>query len=71
MGERTQLFIRIEDEDHNQIAGLVRHYQWGFGRVMVMDALNIAINLPFRSEIAFPEHEIPYYGKMGIKFINH
>lgn len=65
MGERTQLFIRIEDEDHNQIAGLVRHYQWGFGRVMVMDALNIAINLPFRSEIAFPEHEIPYYGKNG------
>ena len=40
MGERTQLFIRIEDEDHNQIAGLVRHYQWGFGRVMLMDAVN-------------------------------
>lgn len=65
MGERTQLLIRIEDEDHKQIAGLVRHYQWGLGRVMLMDALNIAINMPFTSELAFLEEKQPYSSKAG------
>lgn len=65
MGERTQCLIRIEDEDHNQIAGLVRHYQWGFGRVMLMDALNVAINMPFTSELAFLEEKQPYSSKAG------
>lgn len=65
MGERTQLLIRIEDEDHKQITGLVRYYQWGFGRVMLMDALNIAINLPFTSELAFLEEKQPYSSKAG------
>ena len=69
MGERTQLFIRIEDEDHKQIAGLVRYYQWGFGRVMLMDALNIAINLPFRSELALLEENTPYDTKNGQKVL--
>lgn len=65
MGERTQLLIRIEDEDHKQIANLVRHYQWGFGRVMLMDALNVAINMPFTSELAFLEEKQPYSSKAG------
>lgn len=69
MGERTQLFIRIEDEDHKQIAGLVRYYQWGFGRVMLIDALNVAINLPFRSELALLEENTPYDTKNGQKVL--
>lgn len=60
MGQRTQLFIKIQDEDQNQIAGLVRHYQRGFGRVMLMDTLNLAINMPFTHSIRLNESKIPY-----------
>ena len=47
MGERTQLLINIVNEKDEQICGTIIHYQWGYGRVMLMDALNIAINLPW------------------------
>lgn len=45
MGERTQLFINIEDATGKQILGTVIHYQWGFGRVMLESALHIATNI--------------------------
>ena len=45
MGERTQLFINIEDINGEQILGTVIHYQWGFGKVMLESALHIIANL--------------------------
>lgn len=45
MGERTQLFINIEDAKGDQILGTVVHYQWGYGTVMLESALDIATNM--------------------------
>lgn len=42
MGERTQLFINVENKRGQQILGTVVHYQWGYGRVMLANGLNIA-----------------------------
>lgn len=45
MGERTQLFINLEDAKGEQILGTVIHYQCGYGRVMLESALHIATNM--------------------------
>ncbi|WP_304682241.1 hypothetical protein [Lactobacillus taiwanensis] len=48
MGERTQLLINVKDKEDNLIIGTVLHYQWGYGRVMPMDALTLITNFPQR-----------------------
>ncbi|KJY59703.1 hypothetical protein [Lactobacillus apis] len=45
MGERTQLFINIEDAKGAQILGTVIHYQWGSGGTMFESAASIARGL--------------------------
>ncbi|MDN5973545.1 MAG: hypothetical protein L0L66_07740 [Bifidobacterium crudilactis] len=52
MGERTQLLVsyqqRFKDENGNfttSRAALSMHYQWGYGRVMLMDAMSFAWGL--------------------------
>jgi hypothetical protein len=53
MGERTQLLVsyqqrsRTENGDGNIIAScsVSLHYQWGYGRVMLMDAMSFAWGL--------------------------
>lgn len=51
MGERSQLLVNVMDEKGNQLCGTMIHYQWGCGRVMPMDALNLAINLPWSYQL--------------------
>lgn len=46
MGERTQLFINVTDENNEKLLGTVIHYQWGIKTKMLLDALHIATNLP-------------------------
>lgn len=46
MGERTQLFINVTDKNNEKLLGTVIHYQWGIETKMLLDALNIATNLP-------------------------
>ncbi|KAA8780249.1 hypothetical protein [Lactobacillus crispatus] len=46
MGERTQLFINVTDENNEKLLGTVIHYQWGIETRMLLDALHIATNLP-------------------------
>ncbi|WP_046308400.1 hypothetical protein [Lactobacillus apis] len=45
MGVKTQLFINIEDANGEQILGTVIQYQWGYGKVMLESALDIATNM--------------------------
>ena len=46
MGQRTQALIRYNHEsekgDVKELASVSLHYQWGYGKVMLMDILNIA-----------------------------
>lgn len=51
MGERTQLLIQVKDKKDNLLIGTVLHYQWGYGRTMLMDALNLIINFPWYSDL--------------------
>lgn len=44
MGERTHLFINIEDVNGEQILGTVIQYQCGYGKTMPESALHIATN---------------------------
>ena len=46
MGERTQMLIRLHDHTGEVKFSTILHYQWGFGRVMPMDALNLIIQMP-------------------------
>lgn len=47
MGQRTQMLITIkETTGGDKPLGVSLHYQWGYGRVMLMDALNFAQALP-------------------------
>ena len=45
MGERTQLFINVTDENNEKLLGTVIHYQWGIKTKMLLDELHIATNL--------------------------
>ena len=46
MGERTQMLIRLHDHTGEVKFSTILHYQWGYGRVMPMDALNLVIQMP-------------------------
>ncbi|WP_203634169.1 hypothetical protein [Lacticaseibacillus suibinensis] len=47
MGERTQLSVAVVRDDL-ELCRVSIHYQWGYGRVMLMDALHIGWSLEFR-----------------------
>lgn len=55
MGERTQALVEVLQGDSlKQLVGVSLHYQWGFGRLMLMDVLNIQRQLrrmDFRAEL--------------------
>lgn len=57
MGERTQLFINVEDANGEQILGTIIHYQWGIGRVMLESALHIATNMEVTDICGFGKSE--------------
>lgn len=45
MGQRTQMLFRVTDTKSKKVLfSVVYHYQWGFGRVMLMDMLHLAIS---------------------------
>ena len=72
MGERTQLLIRLHDEDGSTKFSTILHYQWGFGRVMLMDALNLVIQFPAPFRIGLngvfgKGYEETYYRWLGQK----
>ncbi|GET06536.1 hypothetical protein SY212_15660 [Ligilactobacillus agilis] len=72
MGERTQLLVRLHDEDGKTRFSTVLHYQWGFGRVMLMDTLNLVAQIPaayhLNLESAFGKgYEEAYYRWFGQK----
>lgn len=48
MGERTQLSVAVV-QGGKELCRTSIHYQWGYGRVMLMDALHIAWSLSLRS----------------------
>ena len=65
MGQRTQALIRYNHEsaqgNARELASVSLHYQWGYGKVMLMDVLNIAwaihmqewdFNVPSKKTIA-------------------
>lgn len=60
MGERTQLLVNVVDGKGNHLLGTVLHYQWGCGRVMLMDALHLAINLPWSYRLADKPNDPSY-----------
>lgn len=51
MGERTQVLYEIKDEKDNLLTSQAYHYQWGYGRVMLMSVLHTCINLPWSFEL--------------------
>lgn len=55
MGERTQLFINVTDENNEKLLGTVIHYQWGIETKMLLDALNIATNLNNDTNLSLSE----------------
>ena len=59
MGERTQLLINVKDKEDNLIIGTVLHYQWGYGRVMPMDALSLVSQFPPKYKLENEEYN--YY----------
>lgn len=73
MGQRTQLLVRLHNENGETKFSTILHYQWGFGRVMVMDALNLVIQFPFYLDLgihnnAFGKgYEEAYYKWLGQK----
>ena len=72
MGERTQLMVRLNDEQGKTKFSTVLHYQWGFGRVMLMDTLNLVIQFPDPFSIGLNEvfgkgYEEKYYHWLGQK----
>lgn len=57
MGERTQALVTINYEGKVRTS-VSLHYQWGYGRVMLMDVLNLAVQLntnSYRNESATKE----------------
>ena len=51
MGERTQLMVKLNDKQGTTKFSTVLHYQWGYGRSMLMDALNLVVQFPFYYEL--------------------
>ena len=47
MGERTQLSVAVV-QNGEELCRVSIHYQWGYGRVMLMDALHIGWSLESR-----------------------
>ncbi|HBC2742872.1 TPA: hypothetical protein IYH94_002561, partial [Enterococcus faecium] len=45
MGERTQALITVKYGNSKTKASVSIHYQWGYGRYMLMDVLNQGIYL--------------------------
>ncbi len=77
MGERTQLLIQVKDKKDNLLIGTVLHYQWGYGRTMLMDALNLIINFPWHYDLDsnnimdhnnYPEIDTFLKNNLNIKF---
>lgn len=44
MGERTQALVTFKYDETEEVSVSI-HYQWGYGRVMLMDVLNEAFGL--------------------------
>lgn len=40
MGERTQMLVTVKIDDKEKVSRSL-HYQWGYGRVMLLDALHL------------------------------
>ena len=51
MGERTQLMVKLNDKQGTTKFSTVLHYQWGYGRSMLMDALNLVAQFPFYCQL--------------------
>ncbi len=70
MGERTQLLLRLHDENEDVKFSTILHYQWGFGRVMLMDTLNLVTRFPFYLNLGLDNafgkgYEKAYYKWIG------
>lgn len=64
MGERTQCLITVTNEKGQLVTSQVRYWQWGLGRVMLMDMLHFCTKLP-------SDFDLKEYGEDGYPFINH
>ena len=74
MGERTQLMIKLNDKQGTTKFSTVLHYQWGYGRSMLMDALNLVAQFPFYYELKLDKpfgdgYEKAYYNWLGKKSV--
>lgn len=63
MGERTQLLVSVKYGDEVKTSFSI-HYQWGYGRIMLMDTLNLAWKLLLDGDYQMRELSTEEYTKI-------